>query len=349
MNSYKMYVKKPRRRSHWLIAILVVALLFVGASYGLRAWYNRNLAAVSSTQQITYFPVVKGSTVHEIAIDLARANLIRSTRAFETYVRGKSLFSSLQAGTYALSPSMSTPEIVDKMVKGDVAKNLVTILPGKTLKQIKQGFKESGYSDEELDKALDPATYPDIPLLENLPSGASLEGFLYPDSFQKEADTPAQTIIRQSIEEMQDHLTDDIATGFKARGLNPYQGITLASIVYQESGQASDQPTVAQVFLSRLKQGMMLGSDVTAFYAASQADAGKTLGVDSPYNTRIHTGLPPGPIGNMLDGALKAVAHPSKTDYLYFVAGDDGTIHFSHTQAEHEAAIAKYCHKECAQ
>ena len=349
MKNYKMYVKKPRRRSHWLIAIVVAVLLFIGASYGLRAWYNRNLAAVSSSSQIVYFPVVKGSTVHEIALDLKRANLIRSTRAFETYVRGKSLFSSLQAGTYALSPSMSTPQIVDKMVEGEVAKNLVTILPGKTLNQIRQGLKEAGYTDEELDKALDPATYPDIPLLEELPPGATLEGFLYPDSFQKEADTPVETIVRQSIEEMQEHMTDEIIAGFKNRGLSPYQGVTLASIVYQESGSAKDQPTVAQVFLTRLKQGMMLGSDVTAFYAADQAGLGKTLGVDSPYNTRIHSGLPPGPIGNMVDTALKAVAHPSKTDYLYFVAGDDGTIHFSHTQAEHEAAIAKYCHKECSQ
>jgi UPF0755 protein len=147
---------------------------------------------------------------------------------------------------------------------------------------------------------------------------------------------------------MQTHLTQDVLSGFKAQNLTTYQGITLASIVYAESGNPKSEPTVAQVFLLRLKQGMALGSDVTAFYAASLAGQDKTLGVDSPYNTRLHSGLPPGPIGSFTDIALKAVAHPSNTDYLYFVAGDDGTIHFSHTEQEHEAAIKKYCTKECS-
>lgn len=342
-------IKRPQSRNSWLLTIIIAIVLIVGGVYGVRAWYNRNLAAVSSSSQVVYFPVNRGSTVHEIAVDLKRSNLIRSTTAFEAYVRGKSLFSALQAGTYALSPSMSTPQIVDKMAKGDVAKNLLTILPGKTIKQIRQTFKEAGYSDAELDKAFDPSTYPDEAVLSSLPPGSTLEGFLYPDSFQKEVMTPAQTIIRESLDEMQEHLTGDIIKGFSAQGLTPYQGVTLASIVYQESGEPAVQPTVAQVFLLRLKQGMMLGSDVTAYYAASLAGAGKTLGVDSPYNTRLHAGLPPGPIGNLQDSALKAVAHPSNTDFLYFVAGDDGEVHFSHTQAEHEQAIAQYCHKECAQ
>lgn len=344
------YLRKPRIKHSWLLIAIAAVILVTSIGYGMHAWYNRNLAAVSSSNsQTVYFTVITGSTVHDIAIDLKRADLIRSTTAFEAYVRGKSLFSALQAGTYAFSKSMSTPQIVDKMVKGDVSRNLLTILPGKTIRQIRQAFKQAGYSDNELDIAFSPSSYPDEPILASLPAGASLEGFLYPDSFQKEATTPAQTIIRESIEEMQSHLTPDIINGFAAQGLNTYQGVTLASIVYQESGAPSSQPTVAQVFLLRLKQGMMLGSDVTAFYAASQAGAGKTLGVDSPYNTRLHTGLPPGPIGNMADSALKAVAHPSNTDYLYFVAGDDGTIHFSHTEAEHEQAIAQYCHKECSQ
>jgi UPF0755 protein len=87
---------------------------------------------------------------------------------------------------------------------------------------------------------------------------------------------------------------------------------------------------------------------VTAFYAAGQAGQGQTLGVDSPYNTRLHTGLPPGPIGNFSASALSAVAHPSNTDYLFFVAGDDGKIHFSHTEAEHEQNIKQYCTKACS-
>jgi UPF0755 protein len=301
----------------------------------------------SSSSQTIYFTVDKGSSVNQIAADLKQDGLIRSVRAFKIYMKGR-VFGSLQAGTYILSPSMSTPQIVSKMVKGDVAKNLITILPGKTIKQIKQTFKNAGYSDAELDSAFDPANYKDEPIISSLPAGASLEGFLYPDSFDKQSNTPAQDIIRQSLEEMQSRMTTDITNGFAAQGLSVYQGVTLASIVLQESGSSSAQPTVAQVFLTRLKKGMMLGSDVTAFYAASLIGAGQTLGVDSPYNTRLHAGLPPGPIGNVTDSALQAVAHPSNTDYLYFVAGDDGTIHFSHTEAEHEQAVKQYCTKQCS-
>jgi UPF0755 protein len=303
---------------------------------------------VSSSTEVVYFPIETGSSLQEIAQDLAHVHLIRSATAFETYVRGRQLYAKMQAGTYALSPSMSTPQIVDKIVKGEVSKNYVTILPGKTIKQIKKAFLQAGYTDTELDTAFDPGTYAGHPLLSSMPSGASLEGLLYPDSFQRDATTPASALIRESLDEMESHLTADIVSGFSAQGLNTYQGLTLASIVYAESGDPQSEPTVAQVFLSRLKQGMALGSDVTAFYAADLAGQGKTLGVDSPYNTRLHTGLPPGPIGSFTDIALKAVAHPSNTDYLYFVAGDDGTIHFSHTEQEHEAAVKKYCTKECS-
>jgi UPF0755 protein len=254
----------------------------------------------------------------------------------------------MQAGTYALTPSMSTPQIVSKIVNGDVSRSYVTILPGKTVGQIRQTFKQAGYSDSELDAAFNPSTYPDESVLADLPPGATLEGFLYPDSFQKEVDTPAQTIIRESLDEMQTRLTADIMNGFKAQGLSVFQGVTLSSIVYQESGDPSVEPTVAQVFLSRIRQGMPLQSNVTADYASDLAGVARTVTINSPYNTYLHPGLPPGPIGNMVDSALKAVAHPSNTDYLYFVAGDNGVVHFSQTEAEHEQAVKQYCTKQCS-
>jgi len=343
----RMNFRRTKVRS-WPLVVLILLIIIGGGIWAARTWYNRNLAAVSSSSEIIYFPIETGSSLQEIAQDLAHVHLIRSATAFETYVRGRQLYAKMQAGTYALSPSMSTPDIVDKIVKGEVSKDYVTILPGKTLNQIKKAFLQSGYTDTELETAFDPATYAGHPLLSNLPPGGTLEGLMYPDSFQRDKTTPASTLVRESLDEMQSHLTDDIISGFTAQGLNTYQGITLASIVYAESGDPHAEPTVAQVFLSRLKQGMALGSDVTAFYAAGLAGQDKTLGVDSPYNTRLHTGLPPGPIGSFTDSALQAVAHPSNTDYLYFVAGDDGTIHFSHTEQEHEAAIKKYCTKECS-
>jgi UPF0755 protein len=343
-------IRLPRLAWRPRPAILAaVVLIIIGAS-GVAAfsWYSLNLRPVSASSSAQLFTVDEGSSARQIASGLKSLGLIRSPRAFLLYVDVKHYKNRLQAGTYRLKPSMPAQEIAQTMANGYIDKNWLTILPGKRLDQIKQIFIRVGYKSSEVDAAFDPANYAGHPALAGLPAGASLEGLLYPDSFEKDAATPAQTIVRESLDEMQQHLSADIVSGFSARGLNVYQGITLASIVYQESGDPANEPTVAQVFLSRLKQGMALGSDVTAFYAADLAGAGNTLGVDSPYNTRLHTGLPPGPIGNFTDSALKAVANPSNTDYLFFVAGDDGTLHFSHTEAEHEQAIKQYCTKECS-
>lgn len=233
------------------------------------------------------------------------------------------------------------------MVKGEVAKNLLTILPGKRLDQIKQSFKDSGYSQTEVDAAFNPANYRDHAALVSLPDGATLEGYLYPDSFQKQADTPAAVIVRESLDEMAKYLTTDITNSFTAQGLTLFQGITLASVVLQEASDPDDQATVAQVFLKRLKQNMKLESDPTAFYVSAISNVPKSLSIESPYNTYLHPGLPPGPIGNITKSSLNAVAHPSNTDYLFFVAGDDGTVHFTHTRAEHEEATRKYCTELC--
>jgi UPF0755 protein len=355
--SYK-YGKQSNRRRNWLVVGLISLVVLFVAVLGARAWYNRNLAPVNSSSTASVnFTVVSGSTVHEIAVDLKQANLIRSSRAYETYVRGKNLFDKLQAGSYQLSQSMSTPQIVDKMVKGDVAKGLLTIPPGKTLKQIRQIFKTAGYDDAEIDIALSPVTYAGHPALASLPAGATLEGYIYPDSYQKIATTPPTAIVRQSLDEMNKHLTPAIINGFAAQGLTTYQGITLSSIVYKESGNAKYDPSIASVFLNRIRQNMALGSDVTAIYGAVKdsvdlPDDPETAAViaikhDSPYNTRIHTGLTPGPISNFPEEAMQAVAFPASTDYLFFFNGGDCIIHFTHTAAEHEAAIEKYGAKEC--
>jgi UPF0755 protein len=131
------------------------------------------------------------------------------------------------------------------------------------------------------------------------------------------------------------------------RGLSMHEGIILASIVEQEVSTPEDRAKVAQVFYNRMKRGMLLQSDVTAFYGAHILGVSPSTHVDSPYNTYVHPGLPVGPISNVSATSLQAVANPANSDYLYFVAGDDGTTYFSHTQAEHEALVRQYCIKLC--
>jgi len=339
-----------QRGQVWLVLVIAAGILLIAGVAALRVWYTDNLKSVNSASTaIVYFSVGNGDTLNQIATNLHNAGLIKSSQAFETYVKSNELHDNLQAGTYSLSKSMSVKQIVQKMMTGDVARNLLTILPGKHEDQIKQAFINAGYTQAQVNSAFNPAEYANHPALASLPKGQSLEGYLYPDSFEKTSATPASTIVRESLDQMQKQLTPDIVNGLAAKGLSVYQGITLASIIYQETDDPAYEPTVAQVFLSRLAQNMPLQSNVTADYAADISGQPRTVSIDSPYNTYLHTGLPPGPIGNFNISALKAVVHPSDTTYLYFIAGDDGKMHFSSTQAEQDQAIQQFCSQKCAQ
>jgi UPF0755 protein len=146
---------------------------------------------------------------------------------------------------------------------------------------------------------------------------------------------------------MGQHLTPTVQSAFAQEGLTTYQGLKLASIVLQEVSKPTDQTQVAQVFLSRLKTNMMLGSDVTAYYGAIEAGQSPSLTYNSPYNTLLHTGLPPTPISTVNADALNSVTHPA--NWLYFVTGDNGVTYFSSTLQQQQANTAAYCHKLCGE
>jgi UPF0755 protein len=238
-------------------------------------------------------------------------------------------------------------DIVAQLTHGKVSTRLVTVLPGQRLDQIERSLLNDGFSKADVAAALQPGAYEDNAALVDKPVGSGLEGYLYPDSFERTSATSASTIVQESIAEMQSHLTPDLRAAFAKEGLSTYQGIILASVVEQEVNTPSDRAQAAQVFLKRLSLGMPLGSDVTAMYGSRLAGQGTSLAYDTPYNTLIHTGLPPTPISNVDNSALQAVAHPTNTDWLFFVTGDDGTTHFSNTLQEHEALTQQYCHKLC--
>jgi len=352
MKDYKKTKKRSRRWPLIVAIVAIVALIGLGtAVLVVRQGYTNNLKPVntSSTQDVVV-AIPTGSSIDQIAEILKGKDVIKSTWAFKQYIRSNELSDKLQAGTYRFKQSMSVQQITDDMVNGKVAVDLFTILPDQRLDQVKAAFVKAGFAAADVDKALDPAQYAGNAALVDKPAGASLEGYLYPDSFQKTADTSPSTIVAASLAEMADHLTPELRDAFAAQGLSTHQAITLASVVEKEVASQDDRNIVAQIFLKRMKQGMPLQSDVTVLYGSIQGGQNPpTLTYDSPYNTFTHTGLPVGPINNVNASGLKAVAHPANTDYLYFVAGDDGKTYFAHTDAEHEANVKQYCKKLCAQ
>ena len=331
-----------------LIAVAIfVVVLVIGGVVAARQYYYQNLEPVSASQREITVTIEKGSTVAQIGELLQEKGLIRNATVFAQYVRNKGAQEQLKAGTYALRPSYSVEEVVTVLTHGAVQKDLLTILPGQRLDQVRQTFIDAGYSAEEVDAALNPDQYKDHPALVDKPVDVNLEGYLYPESFQRTAETQASTIIRQSLDQMHQRLTPDLRKQLTENSLSLYENLILASIVEQEVSIPQDRAKVAQVFLKRLGMDMKLESDPTVRYGAVLAGKGPVLTFPTRYSTYEYKGLPPTPISNVSESSLRAVANPANTDWLFFVAGDDGTTHFSKTLEEHEATIEKYCTTLC--
>lgn len=335
----------PRRILFVIVGLIAAAIAGMVIAHQL---YNNGLKPVSDSQKTQIFTVEQGSTVKEIAGDLEEAKLIRSAWAMELYLHSKQLTDKLQAGTYAFAPNQGTREVVTTMTRGKTSTRLVTILPGRRIDQVRADLINSGFTPDDVDSALQPEKYADLPVMAFKPANVNtLEGLLWPESFERNDASTAGDIVRQSLVLMGENLTAEVQASFAARGLTTYQGLTLASIVTQEASHANDQPQVAQVFYKRLKEGQKLQSDPTAKYGAVLAGRAPSLTYESAYNTYTNNGLPPTPISTITEGALKAVVAPANTDWVYFVAGDDGTTHFSKTLQEHEALTKRYCTKLC--
>jgi UPF0755 protein len=230
---------------------------------------------------------------------------------------------------------MGVAEIVGVLQAGKEATNLVTILPGKRISEIKAALQEAGFSETDVDAALNPDSYAGHPALADSPGLASLEGYLYPESFQKTGSTTAATVITASLDEMNKALTSQVRAGIKAQGLSVHEGIILASLIENEISDHGNEQSltekrqVAQVFLTRLKHDIRLESNATDDYP-------------DDFNTYQITGLPPAPLTNVSRRSLEAVADPANTDFVYFVTGADCETRFSTKLSAHEALVSQH-------
>ncbi|MBR2709297.1 endolytic transglycosylase MltG [Candidatus Saccharibacteria bacterium] len=241
-----------------------------------------------------------------------------------------------------------------------------TIRPGETIYDIRDNLmkvdrgvsnetqeKFPNYTTEEINAAFT-AKY-DYAFLDGRPEGATLEGFLYPETLNFYGESTVQEVLDAFLKEMGRVISEnDLVNKYSAQGLSLFEGVTLASVVQKEA-PSPEQPTVAQVFMSRLAYGIPMGSDVTVTYALDTVDPNREIYVDnqsalkvnSCYNTRVYAGLPCGPISNPGLSALLAVAAPSDTAYLYFLTGDDGMMYYGYTESEHIQNIYNHCKELC--
>ena len=279
------------------------------------------------------FSVASGEAPAAVAARLEQAGLIRDATAFRNYLIYGGLDTGIQAGQYTLSPALSPMQIAERLQDATPSQIKFVILPGWRMEEVAASLPTSGLNispDEFLAAARDPRANLDF-----LPSGASAEGLLFPDEYTLPRAIQADQLVSLLISHFSLAVTPEMGDGFTRQGLDEYQAVTLASIVQREAVQDDEQPIIASVFLNRLAAGMSLGADPTIQYALGfDAVSGSwwksplsldDLAIDSPYNTYKHNGLPPGPISNPSLSALRAVAAPAKTAYLYFRARCDGS------------------------
>lgn len=327
----------------WIIAFaLATALPLAGI-----AAFDHQLSAPSDSTRKELVAIKPGWGVSAAAAQLETQGLVRSGTAFGLWLRVRGKDRDLKAGIYALSPSMGAKGIASMLVEGRGENDRLTIPEGYSLRQITKLMDEhqAGAGARFSELAADARHFVnEFPWLAELPDGASLEGFLFPDTYVV---APGATLEADLIRMMLARFQQVALAAYQERpagyALNLHQAVTMASIVEKEARHANERPTIAGVFFNRLAARMPFGSDPTVEYVLQrhQGDKGlsfRDVAVDSPYNTYKYPGLPPGPIANPGLASLLATLKPAQTPYLYFVARGDGTHAFTRTYAEHLAS-----------
>lgn len=311
-------------------------------------------ATDSSTQVFTVQP---GATAAQIGEQMQQRNLILSSVGFRRVVDAKGVGAQLAAGDYEVSRSMSTEQIVDLIASGQVKRGLIATIPeGWRAEQIADRLESVGFAPREefLRAVADPRSIPGLEnLLGELPP--TLEGYLFPWTYEVKEPVSGTQAAEQMVRLFAERQLPELRRGAASVGLTPREVIVLASVVEREAQQAAERPTIAGVYLNRLERGMPLQADPTVQYAVANRDLRAAaaygywkrdltvpdLQLDSPYNTYVRDGLPPGPICNPGEASLRAVLQPERTDYLYFVARGDGSHLFARTLAEHNQNVER--------
>lgn len=307
------------------------------------------------------FTVIPGQTADEITMALAQAGLVQDTDLFRNYLRYFGFDARLEAGDFLLDPSLTIPELALTLTDARAREVTLRFIEGWRLEEMADSLRQLRPARIDADVFLaiarrqEPFDLSRYDFLASLPPDASLEGFLFPDTYRVPLDADAAYLVDLMLTNFGDRITPEIRQAYGAQGLSLREAVTLASIVQREAVVAEERPLIAGVFYNRLRADMRLQADPTVQYALGYQLEGDTwwktplylgdLEINSPYNTYVHAGLPPGPIANPSLGALTAVATPVETDFLFFVADctavRPGSHAFSVTYEEHVAHVVR--------
>lgn len=293
------------------------------------------------------FVVRPGQSLLGVSQSLAEMNLVADAEVFRRFVQYAGFDEDIQAGAYLLRRDMTMEQIMLQLQRGLLPTATVTIPEGWRAEQIARELEKQGVTSADAFLELVQAGSEDWPFLVDRPAGSArgLEGFLFPDTYQFPRNTTPETVIEIMLRNFDWRFSGEMRQAAEERGLTVFEVVTLASIVEREAAVAEERPIIASVFWNRLEVGMALQADPTVQYALGcdpetgecwqQLSREQLNAVQSPYNTYLHPGLPPGPICNPGLASIRAVLEPAETNYLYFVAIKDGKHVFSETYEEH--------------
>lgn len=338
-----------------LVSVLaLVLLLLIGGGFWLNREVKRPIAHKASEKIISIPP--KSST-SAILAKLHQEGVIHSPMAVSLWLRTFGRGKILKTGDYQFDSPIAPSQVIDKLVRADVATRRITFPEGYNQWEIAEklaapllGMKEPPPANKEAILPL----FKNTKLIADLdPKAADLEGYLFPDTYEYTVNTTRAQIVEAMVKRFRRVYTPEMMSRAHEMGMNTRQIITMASLIEKEAKVDKDRELISQVYHKRLKMGMNLACDPTVIYGAILAGKYKWDGIiyqsdldrDSPYNTYKKPGMPPGPIASPGKRAIEAALNPASTDYLYFVVDGvkrDGSHVFSKTGADHGRAVAAY-------
>lgn len=318
--------------------VVITALLMLGAAWKGMEWYSNSLV---QTKEETEFVIVSGDSLIRVLNRLEAAEIIEHPKVFRLMTVLKDGSTSLRAGEYLITPDMSKKELLEMFVQGMVRQFSVSLIEGRNLREVLEVLNAHS-------KLTSPMALEEVAsLVKNMKEGDNPEGLFYPDTYNFEAGTSVETILRIAHDRLEKVLAEEWEK--RADGLpynSPYEALIMASIVERETGAPFERGDIAGVFVRRMQKGMRLQTDPTVIYGAGDHYQGRItrsmLREPTAYNTYVIRGLPPTPIALAGREAIHAALNPKGGTYLYFVARGDGTHQFSNTLVEHNRAVRKY-------
>ncbi len=341
--------EKKSRNKRFIKIFLGLLVVGVGSYIGFNKFISSNLEPVdlSDSKNITII-IPEGSSSSRIASILLENEVIKNEMVFKYKLKKDNKGSQLKAGEYNLSKSMAVDEIVEKLVEGGKSsKETVrfTIPEGYELREIADRLSQEGLVNRDRFIELTNRKenfQDDYPFLRDLEDGQSLEGFLFPSTYDVYVEAVEEDIINKMLKAFDDVYKEVIEPKLDMSKLSLNEIVTLGSIIEREARVESERPIISGVFYNRIERDMKLQSCATVQYILGERKprlSNKDTATPSPYNTYVNPGLPPGPISSVGRASLDAAVNPEMTDYLYFVqTEDDGGHTFTRTYEEHREA-----------